>query len=628
MRLSFLLKLKAYYKLGVPSVVSVAAYRIACKAGVYRLLLPIRSWASDELFFSPQPLGLPALSAESKVSLLERADELCKGNLCYFSGEVKQVGSPPDWFLDPFSGKRFPSRGHWSAPDDFSFTDIKIIWEPSRFEWAPLLARAWRISGERCYLDSLNHWVLNWVTRNPINCGPNWKCGQETAIRMINLILTSYLLGTYRSPSPGLVSLIEYHCLRIRPTLQYALAQNNNHGTSEAAALYVAGSWLIGATQHVSIRLKKQAMNWRSIGRRLLEERVIHLVAADGSFSQYSVNYHRVLLDTLCQVELWRQELGDKQFTREFLDRCCASVQWLAQLTDPTSGDAPNLGANDGARLYDLSNTPFRDFRSTVQLASVLFRKSRVYDAGSWDEPLQWLGRKSDHEIIETGRNPVMHDQGGDVVLHGKNCYALVRYARFRFRPSQADCFHFDLWHNGLNILRDGGTYSYNANPQWLDYFSGGRSHNTIQFDDRNQMPRIGQFLFGEWLSLQECSRIEKHGESLIWKGAYKDWQKAWHRRTVTVKDNCWKVQDEIDGFKERAVLRWRLIPDRWHLEDNACCGNYAKLHFVTDAPVTRLELVSGWESLLYQMKTPLPVIELEVPKGRWSICTEITLKS
>ena len=30
----------------------------------------------------------------------------------------------------------------------------------------------------------------------------------------------------------------------------------------------------------------------------------------------------------------------------------------------------------------------------------------------------------------------------------------------YRFRPAHADPLHFDLWHQGVNLLRDGGSYA------------------------------------------------------------------------------------------------------------------------------------------------------------------------
>ena len=59
---------------------------------------------------------------------------------------------------------------------------------------------------------------------------------------------------------------------------------------------------------------------------------------------------------------------------------------------------------------------------------------------------------------------------------------------------------HVDLWLGGTNVLRDGGSYSYNISNEITKYYNGVSSHNSIQFDDRDQMPVLGRFLFGSWL--------------------------------------------------------------------------------------------------------------------------------
>ena len=60
-------------------------------------------------------------------------------------------------------------------------------------------------------------------------------------------------------------------------------------------------------------------------------------------------------------------------------------------LVEPTMGDGPNLGANDGARLLPITNADYRDYRPSVQLASVLFNKLKAYQDGPWNEVLDWL---------------------------------------------------------------------------------------------------------------------------------------------------------------------------------------------------------------------------------------------
>lgn len=619
------LVLPTLWRLGLAAVATVGVYRLSCRYGVYRHRLFVQEWRGENDFFVPSQIPPPAISVSSREVIIVRAEHLLEGKLEYFSRTSKQIGTPPDWFLDPFITTRIPQAGHWSSLNEFCVTDIKNVWEASRFEWLLVFARSWRLTEDERYLDTLNNWLLDWVMQNPANSGPNWKCGQEASIRVINLLLAARILGTHRKATPNLVKIIALHCTRIMVTIRYAVAQNNNHGTSEAAALFIGGAWLM--TQDLKGSLRKDAQKWRKSGRRWLEDRVTTLVAEDGSFSQYSVNYHRVLIDTLSQIELWRQELQEVCFSNKYLERCRATVGWLEAVTDVDTGGAPNLGANDGARLYDLSALNYRDFRPSVQLGSVLFHGGRAYGKGEWDEPLLWLGLDSSAKVTSSRSQSVVHSNGGDIILCGDQSRGIVRFARFRFRPSHADCLHLDLWHRGLNILRDGGTYSYNTDQSLLNYFSGTESHNTVQFDGRNQMPRLSRFLFGEWLKMSECTELSREGDSLSWTGAYTDWKHTTHRRTVIVCGNIWRVIDEIDGFRDNAVLRWRLIPEEWKMTGNSCDSALASLRICTSAPVRRLELTTGWESLYYQQKTELPVLELEVGPGNWTIETEISLK-
>lgn len=179
--------------------------------------------------------------------------------------------------------------------------DIKLIWELSRMDWVLALAQRTR-QGDAAALDRLNNWLRDWCQHNPPYLGPNWKCGQEASMRVMHLAMAAMILGQVQQPATGLRDLVQLHLRRIAPTVQYAMAQDNNHGTSEAAALFMGGSWL--AAFGVA-----EGAQWARTGRRWLENRAARLIGPQGSFSQYSLNYHRVMLDTFCMAEVWRRQL-------------------------------------------------------------------------------------------------------------------------------------------------------------------------------------------------------------------------------------------------------------------------------------------------------------------------------
>jgi len=195
----------------------------------------------------------------------------------------------------------------------------------------------------------------------------------------------------------------------------------------------------------------------------------------------------------------------------------------------------------------------------------------------------------------------------------------MMRYPRFSFRPSHADALHVDLWVNNLNILRDGGTYSYNTDLKWINYFSGTESHNTIQFDDLEQMPRISRFLFGNWLETKKIEGLKDYGESKSFGASYTFREKIKHHRRISLHANRLLVEDDVKCFQNKAVLRWRLVPGGWVIKElkngfQATLDSHLKLsiHVTGSHPLVRGELVQGWESLHYLEKRQIPVFEIE----------------
>jgi hypothetical protein len=603
-------KVRTGLALGIPNIARAVSYRLGLRMGL-NPVLRLRGVVPNGIFFSASrmaTLPLPVVTDwQSSARIFSR-------------WPLALSGTSPDWLANPLTGQRIsgPERPWWQIPDfDPGVGDVKLIWELSRMDWVLALAQRVR-QGEAVALDRLNTWMSNWCRLNPPYQGPNWKCGQEASIRVMHIACAAMLLGQVRDVLPGLRELIKLHLRRIAPTVHYAMAQDNNHGTSEAAALFVGGSWL-------ALLGDAQGVRWADAGRRLLENRASRLIGAQGTFSQYSLNYHRLMLDTLCISECWRLNLDLPVFSKTFRDRAMAASKWLFALIDPDTGDGPNVGANDGARLLQLTNSSYRDYRPSVQLAMVLFGGKRAYESqGTWDHTARWLGVELPDDVTPKPGN-LQADDGGFVVMRIGKSMALLRYPRFRFRPSQADALHLDLWVNGRACLRDAGTYSYNTDTQWLAYFGGVSGHNTVQFDEREQMPRLSRFLLGDWLRTEKFESIVTHQNSVRVGAGYRDGKGARHHRRVQLEDGLLFVHDQLQGFKRSAVLRWRLSPHDWLLDKKVdmgvhyyrCSRNYDGhvLTVTSDVQVVRCEIVQGWESLHYLEKTPLPVLELEIAK-------------
>lgn len=587
-------------RLGVRNLGRVAAYRLLLAARLHPVCRLVPGPIRGE-FFAP-----PGCLREDEAS------RYWQDSARYFDCiEVPFAGDRPDWHYRPASGTTAAasSRPWWEAGDfDAQLGDIKDIWEISRFNWVLALAqRAARGDGQS--LAQLNDWLADWVEHNQPYTGYNWKCGQEASIRVMHLAMAALILGQATDPLPGLRALLRVHLARVRPTVAYAIAQDNNHGICEAVALFIGGAWLAQTDGDATARA------WMNQGRRQLEERAARLIADDGGFSMYSVTYHREFLDALSMAEVWRRTQGLPAFSARYRDRTSRAALWLAACVHPQSGDAPNIGANDGTRLLPLTDTGYRDFRPSVQQACVLFCGARAYgEAGSWDTPLHWLGIPVPDAVLPATRSRLYGDSGFALLKsRNEDVQVFVRFPHYRFRPSHADPLHVDLWIDGCNILRGPGSYRYHADPEWLDYFPGVAAHNTVQFDGLEAMPRLGRFLFGGWLRLAAGPVLEEGADRQDFVAGYRHASGARHARKVSLRIGALEVCDTIAGFRKRAVVRWRLMPGDWRVDEQGVSLDRLRLTVQSEGGRAEIRLVEGWEARCYGGKTRLPVLEIEM---------------
>lgn len=587
---------------------------------------PIQRWEDLPAPVITGKFFLPSIGSEGAIP---SADEIRKGRFTFFSHHQFNTGFPPNWFADPFEKDARESgdlsNRHWSKISDFGHGDIKCIWELSRFAWVYSLVQAYGVTGDESYSEAFWQLVTDWAGKNPPNKGVHWKCGQEIAIRMLALVTGYFAFENSKKTSAEKKYLVRQmlyaFAKRIEANIGYALSQNNNHGISEATGLFTAGI-LIGERA------------WIKKGQDLIERQVRDLVYEDGSFSQHSANYHRVMLHAC----LWAIAIGRAnsiEFSDIFIDKIRLAGKWIVALVDPVSGKMPNLGSNDGALVLPVSQCGYEDYRPTIQAVGAVIDHCYWLSKGKWDDLALWLGakaggrksearsRKSEagSQGSEGGRqrpdNLYFPDGGYAVFIRGATKLIFRCPKRFRHRPGQCDLLHVDLWFDGINILRDAGTYSYNCSQPWQDYFKSTAAHNSIQFDDHEQMPKVSRFLYGKWSELS----VEKDAANSLVQAGFTDWKGCFHQRRVVTTTAGYQVMDTISGFTSKATLRWRLAPGLdWKLDGNTCIADGILIKISASSGSQTTCLTDGWESLCYQEKQQTPVLETTVKP----VCSEI----
>ena len=306
----------ALYQAGLRSGLSAGQVRSACAlAGAQAKSTKLR------LDFPLPP------SSEIQAPLTE-AGEIASGQVRLFGGapvplSLSPTGAPRDWVA------------YETGKTDWKTQDPKFIWEPARFGWAFTLARAYHSTRDDRWAQIFWQRFEEFSELNPPLLGPNWASAQEVALRLMAFCFAAQVFSSSCESSPSRLRAIgqsiAVHAARIPPTLNYARAQGNNHLLSEACGLYSAGIFL---PDHPS------AARWRTQGWKIFHKAILQQISIDGTYSQHSLNYHRLMVELSLWMFCLGQWVGDP-IPSASLERLSASTRWLNTLTDPRSGLAP-----------------------------------------------------------------------------------------------------------------------------------------------------------------------------------------------------------------------------------------------------------------------------------------------
>ncbi len=548
--------LKFLRQFGSRPLALYALYKLGLKTGYYKRenrKQENSSLLSTPMFsLPPRDKLLQTLGEEGRASLLKEADEIVAGKFRMF-GELVPLKLTFDQPLQ-----------HWTAYEtdpkllsalDSPISDIKFIWEPTRFGWAFILGRAYHATQDNKYAEAFWIYFELFSDSNPPNMGPHWMNGQEVAIRTMSLVWAAHVFegapATGQERSGKLIQSIHAHASRIPSTLVYARSQNNNHLITESAALYTAGLFF-------------KYSKWRALGWKWLLWSFQNQIGDFGEYIQHSTNYHRLMLQTALWINFIKQDV----FPGSISQALARSAHWLFSLVDNASGRTPNLGANDGALIFPLSVTAFDDFRPTIQAAARAFLRTSL-SSGVWDEMSLWLGLQGTARVNDSSM--YLTDN-----LRAKNSWAYLRASDFKSRLAHMDQLHLDLWWRGFNIAQDAGTYLYNAEPPWDNSLVTTRVHNTVMVDGRDQMTRAGRFLILDWAGGFSKPVIELDEKILHKLKSYFTGYRRFgvkHERMVTVyEDEFWRVEDRLLNSRRRPYvyrLHW-LLPDwEWKIENS-----------------------------------------------------------
>lgn len=420
---------------------------------------------------------------------------------------------------------------------------------------------------------------------------------------------------------------------RIYKNIDYAISTKSNHTISEAFGL-----WMVG----LLFPELKHAKKYLILGRKLLEQSAAEQIFPDGSYSMYSLNYHRFILHIyLYMIRLG--ELNQSPVSSLIYQRVTSSIEYLSHLINPKTGEMPVYGSNDGALVLPLNTCDFTDYRPLLQLGWYVTKKEFLFEPGPWDEDIYWLcedsftakhAKNAKKEIENLSDLRALSGEsfpdGGIYILRGSNSKALIHCTDFTSRPSHADQLHVDLWIHGREITIDAGTYLYSGQSPWRNGLAHTNVHNTVTVDNKDQMQMVSRFTWTNWSKGQ----VLKHDKN-FWRGEHDGYKSVSHKRTVmSLGDDRWLVIDQLNAKESHHyALHWLLDDFPYEQKGNSVLlsldGMNCKVQVGMTEDRSNFSLLRadpnstrGWRSRYYGHKEPAISVMLEATQPQvafWS---------
>lgn len=496
-------------------------------------------------------------------SLKKDFDLIASGTINFFSSTNIYLGKDYDWITNPDSGFVYDINKHFTQIEDYSkFSgDIKYVWEKSRFNHITTIMR-YDYHFEVDKSEMVLHEIEDWIAKNPINQGPNYKCSQEITIRIFNWLFVLYYyknsINLTESRFSTIINSIYWQCKHVYNNINFSrIAVRNNHAITETLGIYTFG---------LLFPFFKESKKWKKNGKKWLEKEISYQIYPDGTFLQFSMNYHRVVVQLLTYA-IQINKFNDKPFEPTFYDRANKSLVFLYNCMNELNGNLPNYGANDGAIFFKLCTQEYRDYRPQLEsLACSLNHKWPL----SASEEKSWFSiqdsNNSFNDYIKNNNHINIFNNGGYFLIRDKidNSLTFIRCGNHKDRPSQADNLHVDIWINDENILRDAGSYKYNTEQKYLNYFGSTKAHNCLTIDYKDQMLKGDRFIWFFW-SQKESAELIEHDEYYYFQGTIKAYtyldKKFKHKRIIKkIKGELhWEIIDEVETSLNREIQQY------WH---------------------------------------------------------------
>jgi Heparinase II/III-like protein/Heparinase II/III N-terminus len=571
---------------------SVSAVELEAALGGVELAAALSGTAATSLpLVTRFERSLKELGPEELHSLTERADRILAHRFDLLGSGPTDLGTEIDWSRDFIHGHRWPVR-HRDLLEYFAGgADIKVPWELSRFQHLPLLAAAFRASGERRYLDEIGAQLEAWIEANPVEFGVNWLCTMDVAIRAANWVAAMVIAAPEAAATPWadrVARSLLLHGRFIRRYPEYA-AIRGNHYLADVVGLAVVGSVFAAGPE---------GRDWLDWCRRELIAEMGHEVRPDGCDHEASIPYHRLVAELFLWGTAAVDALGPAPLPDWYRGRLDRMLDFTAAYTRP-DGLAPQIGDNDNGRFVPLDDYAKVDSGSHLSL---------LRDAGRDPAP--------------SAEPSSAFAAGGFYFLRTDDLYLAIRCGDTGLGGqgghAHNDQLAFELCHAGRPLIEDPGTFRYAPDPVLRDRFRATASHATLSIDgvEQNPLPPWPQFPLGD-RTRAEVVAWDPDGETAVFVGRHHGFESlpapAGHERRFNLdrRSDRLTIVDRVESSASHD-LRWSFPLGPCHdveVAKGQATVDFGGVALSIVAPEVDFIIEEGLYSAGYGLKEPRPLI-------------------
>jgi hypothetical protein len=529
---------------GVGALHAAAAHRYATKWRRDWRTGGIAAWlarpGAGRFAFDAEPLVWAAAACTGADSAL--ADQTAAGVFDLIGSGPVELGTPPRWRIDLYSGVEWPLVAAAKLPrvrGDGS--DIRTVWELSRCYHFLALARAFAATRDARYADAFASHVRSFVADNPIGFGPHWASPMDVAIRCANWCLVTPVFATAHSDAAfwaELLGNLRASGRHLERHLEWHPVYRGNHYLANLVGLLYLG---------VLFRGTRDGDRWLRLAAAELPAELAFQVAPDGVCREAALGYHRLVTELFARAgELLQRNRDDFPAAayQAGLERMYAFLRAYLQ----PDGRAPLLGDADDGCLHLMDPVLRADPR----------RHDRGLPAVLADAPADGVHAFPD---------------GGFYVLRCDDDHAIIRCGPVGLRGAGShdhnDQLSLELVAAGRRIVADSGTYAYTRDLAARHAFRSTAAHSVVQLGGEEQNPIDARL---PWRILadrtrSECLSAHAGADVLTFEGRHYGYvhrpsRAACSRRLqLDRRTRAWSIVDTILG-KGAEDMTWRLHLD------------------------------------------------------------------